>query len=549
MTQGPSLEDIYAVMSAVSFGQATERVPIPKNPAPDDVPTRFAIALNVLLDDLTLRTRALRRSEQELAATLDSIADGVITTDTSGRITRMNPVAERLTGWTATSAHRRRLAEVLVLVDEETGGVEESPVDQVLREGAIARAGHVMALVSLDGSRRAVASSGAPIRDADGNVRGVVLVFHDQTEARKAERRLRLAAIVESSGDAIIGKTLDGVITSWNEGAHRIFGYTSDEAVGKPISILIPPDRQHEEVEILRTLGRGERVEQFETVRTRKDGSEIHVSLTSSPVHDFGGTLIGASKIVRDITERKRSEEALALAKRQAEAASRELEAFSYSVAHDLRAPLRGMNGFAQLLLTVHETRLDEQGQDWLREIALNANKMGELIDGLLSLARTSRSELKREQVDVSAVFREVAAQIAASDTSRSVEVCVQESLRAAADSRLIRALAENLVGNAWKFTSKVAAGRIDVGALEKDGTSTFFVRDNGAGFDMTFAGKMFSPFQRLHTTAEFPGTGIGLATVQRIVHRHGGRIWAEASVDAGATFYFTLPTGPLEAT
>jgi signal transduction histidine kinase len=232
----------------------------------------------------------------------------------------------------------------------------------------------------------------------------------------------------------------------------------------------------------------------------------------------------------------------LALKVQEAEGATRELEAFSYSVAHDLRAPLRGMNGFAQVLLDSYRDKLDAQGQDWLAEIVLNAKKMGELIDGLLSLARVTRSELKTERVDLTSVAREAVAQLAASDPHRSVTVHLQEGLRADADPRLVRALLDNLLGNAWKFTGKATSARIELGAGDKDGKVAFFVRDNGAGFDMAFADKLFAPFQRLHTAVEFSGTGIGLATAQRIVHRHGGRISAEGTVDVGATFYFTFP-------
>jgi signal transduction histidine kinase len=233
--------------------------------------------------------------------------------------------------------------------------------------------------------------------------------------------------------------------------------------------------------------------------------------------------------------ERDRAEAALKLA-------NAELEVFSYSVAHDLRAPLRGMNGFAQVLLDTYKDKVDAEGQDWLQEILLNARKMGDLIDGLLALARVTRSDLRREHVDLSAIVRESATQLAASEPHRTVEVKVQDGLFAEVDSRLARALFLNLLGNAWKFTCKVPSARIEFGATEKDGSRAFFVCDNGAGFDMAFAGKLFTPFQRLHTVSEFPGTGIGLATVQRIVHRHGGRIWAEGSVGGGATFYFTFP-------
>jgi light-regulated signal transduction histidine kinase (bacteriophytochrome) len=260
-------------------------------------------------------------------------------------------------------------------------------------------------------------------------------------------------------------------------------------------------------------------------------------------VRDSAGILIGASKVVRDITERRCAEVALARAKDAAEAANRELEAFSYSVAHDLRAPLRGMNGFARVLLDTYGDKLDAEGQDWLQEILLNARKMADLIDGLLSLARVTRSEMNVETADLSAIVREAVVRLRTAEPDRVVDVIVQDGLRADVDLRLARSLFSNLLENAWKFTGKVPLARIEFGATDKDGAPVFYVRDNGAGFDMAFANKLFAPFHRLHTVDEFPGTGIGLATVQRIVHRHGGRVWADGVVDGGARFYFTFPS------
>jgi PAS domain S-box-containing protein len=391
-----------------------------------------------------------------------------------------------------------------------------------------------------DGSEFPVEISLSPLETAEGTL--VSASIRDITERCKAdEQRSRLAAIVDSSADAIIGKTLQGVITSWNDGAERIFGYTAAEVLGKSIDLLIPESRGNEEAQLLARLSQGERIEQFDTVRKRKDGTEIQVSLTSSPVRDSAGRLIGASKVVRDITERRHAAEALALAKEAAEAATRELEAFSYSVAHDLRAPLRGMNGFAQVLLSTYRGKFDAEGVDWLEEIVGNAKKMGELIDGLLSLARVTRGEVRPESVDLSELARELVAQLAAADTERAVDVQIQPQLSAIIDPRLARVLLGNLLGNAWKFTSRAASSRIEFGRSEGDRAPAFFVSDNGAGFDPAFGGKLFAPFQRLHAASEFPGTGIGLATVQRIVRRHGGEIWAEGAVDVGATFHFTL--------
>jgi PAS domain S-box-containing protein len=392
-----------------------------------------------------------------------------------------------------------------------------------------------------DGSEFPIEVSLSPLETASGLL--VSSAIRDISERKKSElQRASLAALVESSADAIIGKSLEGIVTSWNAGAHRLFGYSSEEIIGRPISVIVPAEREPEFAAMLQAVSAGH-VQRFDTVRRRKDGKLVDVSLTLSPVRNAAGRVISISKVARDVTERRRAERELARAKETAEAASRELEAFSYSVAHDLRAPLRGMNGFAQVLLNEYKDKFDAAGQDWLNEILLNANRMGALIDALLSLSKVTRSALKRELVDFTALARETAAALQAQEPARSVEFAIQDDLRADADSTLARALIENLLGNAWKFTSKTAHPQISVGASELNGETVFFVRDNGAGFDMAYAQKLFAPFQRLHANREFPGTGIGLATVQRIVRRHGGRVCAEGTVGVGATFSFTFPS------
>jgi two-component system, NtrC family, sensor kinase len=219
-----------------------------------------------------------------------------------------------------------------------------------------------------------------------------------------------------------------------------------------------------------------------------------------------------------------------------------ELEAFSYSVSHDLRAPLRSIDGFSKLLLDDHAGALNAKGKDYLLLVRASAQRMGELIDDLLLLSRVGRAGLVRDRVDLSGIARVAAEELQRKDPDRQVTICIEEPLSAEADDGLMRVLLENLLGNAWKFTANVPAARIEVRAEQKEGGTVFFVRDNGAGFDMSYAEKLFNPFQRLHTEAEFPGTGIGLATVHRIVDRHGGRIWADSAVGQGATFYFTIP-------
>jgi light-regulated signal transduction histidine kinase (bacteriophytochrome) len=236
--------------------------------------------------------------------------------------------------------------------------------------------------------------------------------------------------------------------------------------------------------------------------------------------------------------------ETLRHAKSAAEAANRELESFSYSVAHDLRAPLRGIDGFSQALLEDYHDKLDDDGRTYLKFVRESAQHMAQLIDDLLKLSRVTRSEFRQESSDLSSLARGVLAQLERADPDRRVEMVVKDGVVVQGDSRLLKIVLENLLGNAWKFTGKRADARIEFGATVSDGQRVFFVRDNGAGFDQAYAEKLFGVFQRLHAATEFEGTGIGLATVQRIVSRHGGRIWAEGAVDNGATFYFTLTDG-----
>jgi signal transduction histidine kinase len=236
----------------------------------------------------------------------------------------------------------------------------------------------------------------------------------------------------------------------------------------------------------------------------------------------------------RELGERKRAQAELVRT-------NRELESFSYSVAHDLRTPLRGMSGFAEVLVEDYGDKLDDEGKSYLARITAAAETMGGLIDALLGLARLTRKEIRREEVDLSTIAKSALDQLVANHPERAVEARVEPGMVAQGDPNLLRLLFDNLIGNAWKFTAKQEPAKIEVGMSERDGAPAFFVKDNGAGFDMSHAAKLFAAFQRLHSADEYPGTGIGLATVQRIVERHGGRVWAEGVVGEGATFCFTL--------
>lgn len=247
------------------------------------------------------------------------------------------------------------------------------------------------------------------------------------------------------------------------------------------------------------------------------------------------------------VASRDRAERAshnLEVANRELEATNRELESFSYSVSHDLRAPLRSIDGFSQILLEDYADSLDEEGTDYLGRVRAASRRMGHLIDDLLTLSRTARASLRREQVNISEIAEGVASELQRRDPEREVEFVITREVRADGDPRLLRVALENLLGNAWKFTARTPAAKIEFGASWSGGRAAYFVRDNGAGFDMSYAGKLFGAFQRLHSPEEFEGTGIGLATVQRVIRRHGGDVWAEAEVDRGATFFFTLAGG-----
>jgi len=405
-----------------------------------------------------------------------------------------------------------------------------------------------------DGEYRYFATRGVPVIDLSGAVREWVGLCTDIHESKLSEEKiLHLASIVESSDDAIIGKSLDEIILSWNRGAERIYGYRPDEIVGRPVSVLVPADLLRELAEIMERLKRGESIEHFETTRVRKDGKPIFVSLTISPIKDSSGKIVGASSVARDITERWQAEQKIQklneeLEQRvvartaQLESANKELEAFAYSVSHDLRAPLRSIDGFSKILLEDCADKLDEAGRENLQIVRNASQRMAHLIDDILQLSRLNRSPLRLLPVDLSALAVVVADDLKKLEPERRVDFLIEPGCVALADGNQIRVLLENLIGNAWKFTGKRPEAKIEFGREIRDGIQVFYVRDNGVGFDMKYSPKLFGAFQRLHSVNEFPGTGIGLASVQRIIHRHGGKVWLDGRVDDGATAYFSLP-------
>ena len=383
----------------------------------------------------------------------------------------------------------------------------------------------------------------------------------ETAESSLQQERTLMAAIVESSEDAIIGKTLAGIVTSWNPGAAKMFGYAANEIIGKSVLTLFAAERSAEEGGFLAAIRRGESVRHFETVRIRKDGSRVDVSVSLSPIRDGDGHIVGISKIIRDITEKKQTEARIlelnaSLERKVAErtvelqAANEELDAFAYAVSHDLRTPLRAMSGFSKILIEECAEQLQGEARTFLGHIIEASGNMGRLIEGLLVLSRITRGELARERVDVSAMAQRILNDLGHAEPARVVSWEIAPGLLLQADSRMLESALRNLLGNAWKFTAAVPAAKIRVYAEQVDGLRHIRIADNGAGFDMAYAEQLFQPFRRLHRQEEFAGLGIGLATVQRIVHRHGGILSARSAPGKGAVFSFSLPeSGATETT
>jgi PAS domain S-box-containing protein len=406
-----------------------------------------------------------------------------------------------------------------------------------------------------DGSRVPILIGIATVEGAQGDHIAFVL---DLTERKRAEAEIRrlerereadakLRALLDAAPDAMVIVDQDSRIVLVNAEAETMFGRARTELLGQQVDVLVP-ERFRTAHTVQRAAysgspaGRRAMSPGRQVVGLRSDGSEFPAEIRLSPIQTSDGLLV--SSAIRDITERIRTDHALRRAKEAAEAANAELEAFSYSVAHDLRTPLRAMSGYSTTLLEDHGDQLARDAQDQLTRIVAGAQRMSDIIDALLTLARLTRTEPQWERVDLGELAHSVIGQLRAGDPDRAVEFASAGDLIVQGDPRLLRVLLDNLLGNAWKFTGKQPAARIELGREDIGGATIYYVRDNGAGFDMALAGKLFIPFRRLHLASDFEGSGIGLATVQRIVRRHGGRVWAEAAEACGATFRFTLPSG-----
>lgn len=354
-------------------------------------------------------------------------------------------------------------------------------------------------------------------------------------------------ALLEAAPDAMVIVDELGKIVLVNGQTEKWFAYSREELLGQPVEILVPEGARRDHVAHrtryvadprLRPMGVG-----LELYGRRKDGSMFPVEISLSPLRTAAGVLVTAA--IRDISDRKEAERVIYELNAQLEERVRELESFSYSVAHDLRTPLRAIAGFATILLEEYAVQLDSEGQRYLKVVRDNVHQMGVFIDALLGLSRLDRYALRKQEMDTAEQVRSCVEAVAAEPYGRRIDVTIGRLPPCVADPSLLKQVWMNLLANAAKFTRKREAAHIEVGAFESGGVCVYYVCDNGAGFDMATARRLFEPFQRFHRAEEYEGTGVGLANVKRIIARHGGRLWADAQVDHGATFFFTLEESP----
>jgi PAS domain S-box-containing protein len=493
------------------------------------------------LDEERLRYRSL----------VENSGEAILLTRPDGTILTANPEACRMFG---RSEQELRAVGRAGLVD----ATDPRLVSGLKERERTGIANGELRLVRSDGTTFLGAVSTRIYADHDGEER-TSMVIHDLTEREAAEAALHESeelyrSILKASPDDITVTDLEGRVLLVSPAAVSMLGHErEEEMLGRlMLEFLVPEDRERAQANV-RLMFEGVYTGPGEYLALRADRSTFPIEANAEFIRDAEGQPTGIVFVVRDVTERKLAENEIRRLNaelelrvisrtEQRDAATRELEAFAYSVSHDVRTPLRTIDGFSAMVLADDGKALSQASVEHLERVRSAAQRMALLLDEVLGLSRVSRRDLGRSEVDLSALARDVAEELHSEQRARAVEVIVAPGMGAEADPAMARMILRELLGNAWKFTSRHKSARIEVGVTGGQSADTFYVRDDGAGFDMRYADHLFGAFQRMHTPEEFEGTGIGLATVQRLVTRHGGRVWAEAEVEKGATFYFTLP-------
>lgn len=504
--------------------------------------------------------RALAAERDRLSRIIETMAEGLLILDAEGRYVLVNAAAERILGAPRDALAGRHFLDVpwtrLPLAEGESGLPRQA--FERLRSGGERRIGPVLyALGRADAEQRVVSHQAARIEDEGGAFAGVVATIEDVTERIRAEGRLRLYLAGALEGYWLID--MQGRILEVNPAMCEMLGYPEEELLQRSVADTLVDETLDDLLARIRALAaRGSG--RIEARHRRRDGTviEIEGSVTYLPIE--GGRIVG---FCRDVTARSRAERELAAREREItelnaelerrveertaelSAAYREMESFSYSVSHDLRAPLRAISGFSRILMEDFRGEMPAEAIRLLARVAQNAERMGALIDGLLEFGRMSRQPLSKRRVEPAALVREVLEELAHEHQGREVDLRVGELPPCWADRALLKQVFANLIGNAFKYTAGRTPARIEIGSVSMGLGPVYYVRDNGAGFDMAYASKLFGMFQRLHTPEQFEGNGVGLALVRRIVERHDGKVWADAAPEKGATFFFRLGAEP----
>ncbi|WP_161635014.1 sensor histidine kinase [Leptolyngbya sp. Heron Island J] len=495
--------------------------------------------------NLRERTAALVKQEIQLHAFLDNATDLIQSVSPEGKILFVNQAWKTTLGYNDADVDQMSVSRI---IHPDEIACFQSVIQQLLTTP-----GDVIAVetkfIAKDG-REILVEGNINCQLENGQPVALRWILNDVTQYKKATEELQnsklfLELILNTIPLYIFWKDQESVYQGCNERWATMAGLASSEQVVGMTDQQLPWTDDEREWYLRcdrKVLTTGQSLLNIQGQQTQADGQQKWRQANKVPIRDATGQIVGLLGIIADITKRQHTGGQLQQYTSQLEVANQELEAFTYSVSHDLRAPLRAINGFSQALLEDYGDTLDETGKDYCNRIRKNASRMGLLIDNLLTLSRVARAAMHYVTINLSDLVQELASELQTSAPHRSVEWIIAPDALVYADANLMRIVLNNLLQNAWKFTSYHPTARIEFGVLQQDEDPIYFIQDDGAGFDLAYIQMLFRVFQRLHTIHEFPGTGIGLATVERAIHRHGGKVWAEGAVEQGATFYFTIP-------